>query len=136
MLRAAAHGNVDYLSEYVDFTNLSQRTATEIRFAFEIVDSSGRTEQTLTSDRAVNVAAGIAIDHSRALQANPNDMEQTVNSAPSGAKVYCSVKMVRFDDGSLWHEGDGPAGSAVIYTPLPGPSPTPAWQWPEDQATP
>ncbi len=136
MLQANAHGNADYLSEYVDFTNVSQRTATEVNFGFEVVDSSERTEQTITSARTGNFAAGIAIDHSKTLPANPNDVEQKVNSAPSGAKIFCSVKMVRFDDGSVWHEGDGPAGSAVIYTPLPGPSPTVPWQWPEDRPTP
>ena len=135
-LQAAAHGNANYLSENVDFTNVSQRTATEVNFGFEIVDSSERTEQTVTSDRMGNFAIGIAIDRSKALPATPNDAQQMVSGAPNGAKVFCSVKMVRFDDGSVWHEGDGPAGSALIYTPLPGPSPTPPWQWPEDRATP
>ena len=137
VMQSTAQSNVSYLSEYVDFTNVSQRSATEVGFAFEIVDSSGRTEQTLTSERAGNFAAGIAIDHSKSLPANPNDMKQMVNSVLSGVKVVCSIRMVRFDDGSVWHEGDGPAaGSAVIYTPLPGPSATPQWQWPEDRATP
>ena len=136
VLQNAAQSNANYVSEYVDFTNVSQRTATEVRFAFDIVDSNGRIAQTLTSVSAGNFAPGIAIDHSKVLPANPNDMKQTINSVPKGAKVFCSVRIVRFDDGSVWHEGDGPAGSAVIYTPLPGPSPTPQWQWPEDEPTP
>jgi hypothetical protein len=125
----------DYLSEYVDFTNVSQRTATEISFAFEIVDAGERTERIVTGDKAGSFAPGVAIDRSTAL---PGDrgMSQPIDSIPSGAKVLCSVKMVRFDDGSLWHEGDGPAGNAIIFTPLPGPSPTPQWQWPGDQPTP
>lgn len=133
-LQNTAQSNTAYLSEYVDFTNVSQRTATEVRFAFEIVDSAGRTEQIVTSERTGSFEAGVAIDQSKARPLNPNEMKQMVNSVPSGAKIFCSVKMVRFDDGSVWHEGDGPAGSAVIYTPLPQPSPT--WRWPEDQATP
>jgi hypothetical protein len=121
--------------EDVDFTNVSQRTATHVRFTFEIVDSNGRTAETLTSERVGNFAAGIPIDNAKALPANATDIKQTIDPVPSGAKILCSATMVRFDDGSVWHEGDGPAGSAVIYTPLPNPSPT-QWQWPEDQATP
>jgi len=133
-LQNTAQSNTAYLSGYVDFTNVSQRTATEVRFAFEIVDLAGRTEQILTLERTGTFEAGTAIGHSKALPLNPNEIKQMVNRVPSGAKIFCSVKMVRFDDGSVWHEGDGPAGSAVIYTPLPEPSPT--WRWPEDQATP
>jgi hypothetical protein len=133
-LLKTAQSNTGDLSEYVDFTNVSQRTAIGVRFAFEIVDSGGRTEQTLISERVGKFTAGIAIDNSKALPVNPNAMKQTIGSVPSGAKILCSVKMVRFDDGSVWHEGDGPAGSALIYTPLPEPSPT--WRWPQDQVTP
>jgi hypothetical protein len=137
VLQNIAPGNTnDSLSEYVDFTNVSQRTVTDVRFAFEIVDASGRTERTVTGDTTGSFSPGVAINHSKALPADPDDMRQTIGSAPRGAKVLCSVKMVRFEDGSVWNEGDGPAGSAVIYTPLPGPSPTMQWQWPEDQATP
>jgi hypothetical protein len=132
---ASASTNASLL-EYVDFSNVSQRTATEVRFAFEIVDASGRTERIVTGDKPGSFAPGIAIAHSKALPADPNSVRQPINALPSGAKVLCSVRMVRFDDGSIWREGDGPAGSAVIYTPLPGPSETPPWQWPEDQATP
>ena len=38
------------LAERVDFTNVSQRTATEVRFAFEIVDTTGRTAQIVSGD--------------------------------------------------------------------------------------
>jgi hypothetical protein len=137
VVQNTAGGNTnDSLSGYVDFTNVSQRTATEVRFAFEIVDASERTERSVTGDKTGSFAPGVAINHSKPLPADPDDMRQTIGSVASGAKVLCSVKMVRFNDGSVWHEGDGPAGSAVIYTPLPGPSPTVQWQWPEDQATP
>jgi hypothetical protein len=125
-----------YLSERVDFTNVSQLRATEVRFAFEIVDAGGRTESTLTGDTSGSFAPGVAITHSTAPAAGADDMRQTISGVPSAAKVACSVRMVRFDDGSVWHEGDGPAGSAVMYTPLPGPSTTPQWQWPEDRPTP
>jgi hypothetical protein len=136
VLSNTVQGNPDHLSENVDFTNVSRQTATEVRFAFKIVDTSGRMKQILAAESAGSFAAGIAIDQAKALLVDPNDAKQTVNVVPNGAKVFCSVTMVRFDDGSVWHEGDGPAGSAVIYTPLPGPSPTPPWQWPDDQPTP
>ena len=135
-LQTTAGGNTSgSLSEYVDFSNVSQRTAIEVRFAFETVDASRRTERIFTGDKAGSFPPGIAIDHSKALPGDPNYMRQTIDIVPSVAKVLCSVQMVRFDDGSVWHEGDGPAGSAVIYTPLPGPTTT-QWQFPEDQVTP
>ena len=123
------------LSESVDFSNVSQRTAVEVRFAFETDDASGRTERIVTGDKAGSFPPGIAINHSRAVAADVEVMRQTIDTVPNVTKVFCSVQMVRFDDGSVWHEGDGPAGSAVIYTPLPGPSTT-QWQFPEDQVTP
>jgi hypothetical protein len=132
----AGVGTNDLLSEDVGFTNVSQRTATQVRFAFEIVDASGLTERTLTGDKLGNFAPGTANSDSNELPGNRNDMTQTVTALPSMANVRCSVQMVRFDDGSFWHEGDGPAGDAVIYTPLPGPTPSPQWQWPYDPPTP
>jgi hypothetical protein len=124
------------LSEDVSFTNVSQRTATQVRFAFEIVDASGLTERILAGDKLGSFAPGSATSDSNELPTHRNDMTQTVSGLPSMANVRCSVRMVRFDDGSIWHEGDGPAGNAVIFTPLPGPTASPQWQWPYDQPTP
>lgn len=137
VLRPAAGGNAGYdLSEYVDFSNVSQRTATNVGFAFAIVDAIGRTERTLSGEKQGSFAPGIAISHSTAPATDPSEMSQTVDALPSVATLLCSVRAVRFDDGSVWHEGDGPAGSATMYTPLPGPTPTTQWQWPYDSPTP
>jgi hypothetical protein len=136
VLERAADGSLDYhLSESLDFTNVSQRTAVEVRFAFKIVDPIGRTEHTLVGERLGSFAPGIPVDQPAALRADPNPTGQTIDAVPSGATVLCSVQMVRFDDGSVWHEGDGPAGSAAVFTPAPGPSSTPQWQW-QDQTPP
>lgn len=133
-----AHGgNGGYdLLESIDFTNLSQQTATKVRFSFEIVDPIGRTERTLTGDELGRFSPGVAISHSKAQPVDRGDMSQLIGTLPSIAKIYCRVLMVRFDDGSVWSEGDAPPGNAVIYTPLPGPSPSPQWQWPYDPPTP
>lgn len=137
VIRPAPGGNVGYdLLESVDFTNFSRQTATNVRFAFEIVDPIGRTERTLTGDEPGRFSPGVAISHSKAQSADRGDMSQPIGTLPRIAKIVCRVLMVRFDDGSVWSDGDGPAGNAVIYTPLPGPSPTPQWQWPYDQPTP
>ena len=136
-VRAAPEGNAGYdLSESVDFTNLGRQTATNVRFAFEIVDPIGRTERTVTGDEPGRFAPGAAITQSKARPADSSDMSQPIGTLPSIAKIVCKVLMVRFDDGSVWSEGDGPPGNAVMYTPLPGPSPTMQWQWPYDPPTP
>ncbi|HLY01471.1 MAG TPA: hypothetical protein VKR56_03135 [Candidatus Cybelea sp.] len=119
-------------SDYLDFTNVSQRTATEVRFAFRIVDAIGRTEGSVTDDRVGRFAPGIAISHSTAAPAAP----RAVGALPASSKIVCSVQMVRFDDGSIWNDGDGPVGSGTLVTPPPQPAATPPWQWPFDRPTP
>jgi hypothetical protein len=137
VLANTAGGNAGAsLSEYVNFTNVSQRTAIEVRFALEIVDSTGVTKRTLTADEPGTFVPGIPTNQLKPLRADPDDAQQAIGVMADARKIVCSVRMVRFDDGSVWHEGDGPAGSAVIYTPLPGPSPTPEWHFPENWATP
>ncbi len=118
----------DSLAEHLDFSNVSQRTATDVRFAFEIVDANEQTERAFTGDAMGSFAPAQA--------AHPAEMRQSINALPSGDKILCSVRMVRFSDGSVWHEGDGPAGSGTMFTPLPGPTPTTQWQWPYDEPTP
>jgi hypothetical protein len=122
-------------SDYVDFTNVSQRTATEVRFAFRIVDAIGRTEGSLTDDKVGRFAPGIAISHSTAPDV-ASATQQTIDALPASAKIVCIVQMVRFDDGSLWNDGDGPVGTGVFVTPPPQPAETPHWQWPFDPPTP
>ncbi len=122
-------------SDYVDFTNVSQRTVTEVRFAFRIVDATGGTGGSLTDDKEGRFAPGIAISHSTATAAAP-EAGHTINALPALARIVCSVRMVRFDDGSVWNDGDGPVGSGVLVTPPPQPAETPHWQWPFDPPTP
>jgi hypothetical protein len=137
VVRPAPGGNAGYdLSESIDFTNFSRQTATNVRFAFEIVDPIGRTERTLTGDEPGRFSPGAVISHSTAQPADRGDMSQLIGALPNIAKIVCRVLMIRFDDGSVWSEGDGPPGNAVMYTPLPGPSPTAQWQWPYDEPTP
>lgn len=137
VVRPAPGSNAGYdLSESIDFTNFSRQTATNVRFAFEIVDPIGRTERTLTGDEPGRFSPGAAISNSTAQPAGRRDMSQLIGTLPSIGKIVCRVLMIRFDDGSLWSEGDGPPGNAVMYTPLPGPSPTAQWQWPYDPPTP
>lgn len=123
-------------SDYVDFTNVSQRTADEVRFAFRIVDAAGRTRSSLTDDKVGEFAPGIAIDHSSTAATNPSPRPQAIGVVPASAEVVCSVQMVRFDDGSVWNFGDGPVGAGSIFTPPPQPSATPAWHFPDDEPTP
>jgi hypothetical protein len=118
----------------VDFTNVSQRAATEVRFALRIVDAIGRTEGTLTDDKVGAFAPGIAISHSTA--APMASETPLINAIPASAKIVCTVQMVRFDDGSVWNDGDGPVGSGVVVTPPPQPAATPPWQWPFDPPSP
>jgi hypothetical protein len=122
-------------SDYLDFTNVSQRAVTEVRFVLRIVDAIGRTEGSLTDDRAGPFAPGVAISRSTGAPI-ASETPQANDAIPASAKIVCSVQMVRFDDGSLWNEGDGPVGSGVLVTPPPQPAATPPWRWPFDPSAP
>jgi|HubBroStandDraft_1064217.scaffolds.fasta_scaffold222519_2 hypothetical protein len=122
-------------SDYVDFTNVSQRTVTDVRFTLRLVDAIGRTGGSLTDDKVGRFAPGVAISHSTT-PASASETPQTIDALPASAKVVCSVAMVRFDDGSVWNDGDGPVGTGVLVTPPPQPAATPAWQFPFDTPTP
>jgi hypothetical protein len=123
------------LLDDLDFTNVSQRTATEVRFAFRVVDATGRTGPSLTDDRAGRFAPSIAMSHSTPAPTGSRS-PQLIDALPASAKVVCTVAMVHFDDGSVWNDGDGPVGTGVLVTPPPQPAPTPPWQWPFDPPTP
>jgi hypothetical protein len=123
-------------SDDVDFTNVSQRAATEVRFRFEIVDTIGRTTGNLTEDKVGEFAPGVSVSHSTAVPTGSSRPQQTIGAVPASAKFVCMVQMVRFDDGSVWNEGDGPVGTGTMITPPPQPSATPHWQWPFDPPTP
>lgn len=121
----------------VDFSNISQRTATEVRFAFKVFDANGRIGPTVMEDDQVGrFAPGAAISHSTAAPTDSGQAPQTIDAIPASSKVACSVQMVRFDDGSVWNYGDEPVGSGAMFTPLPQPSATPAWHFPGDGPTP
>jgi hypothetical protein len=126
----------DAFSDDVDFTNVSQRTATEVRFRLEIVDPIGRTAGNLSDDKVGEFAPGIPVSHSTAAPTNSSQPGQTISNIPASSKVVCMVQMVRFDDASVWNEGDGPVGTGSMITPPPQPSATPYWQWPFDPPTP
>ena len=113
----------------VDFTNVSQRTVTEVRFALRIVDAIGRTDGSLTDDKVGPFAPGVSISHSNGAPI-AGETPQAINAIPASAKIVCSVQMVRFDDGTIWNDGDGPVGTGVLVTPPPQPAATPPWQWP------
>jgi len=123
-------------SDDVDFTNVSQRAATEVRFRFEIVDAIGRTTGSLTDDKVGEFAPGVPVSHSTAAPTGSSQPRQAINNVSASSKVVCMVQMVRFDDGSVWNEGDGPVGTGSMITPPPQPSATPYWQWPFDPPTP
>ena len=123
-------------SDDVDFTNVSQRAATEVRFRFEVVDAIGRTAGNLTDDKVGEFAPGVPVSHSTAVPTGSNQPQQAINAIPASSKVVCMVQMVRFDDGSVWNEGDGPVGTGSMITPPPQPSATPYWQFPFDSPTP
>ena len=131
-----AASTTESLWEDVGFTNISQQTVTQIRFNFEIVDASGFNERVVTGDKLGGFAPAVAIDDLDGNLADSDYMKQTVGALPRAVRALCRVQMVRFDDGSIWREGDGPAGNADIYTPLPGPTPVQQWQWPYDPPTP
>ena len=130
----AASSGDETLSEDVGFTNVSQQTVTEVDFGFDVVDTSGLHDRKLINDKAGSFAPGAGIDDSGQIPAG-DVMSQTI-SLPHAAQALCSVQMVRFRDGTTWHDGDGPAGSGPMYTPLPGPTPTTQWQWPYDTPAP
>ena len=122
-------------SDYLDFTNVGQRTVTEVRFVFRIVDAIGRTEGSLTDDKVGPFAPGVSISHSTGAP-RASQTPQAINAVAASAKIVCSVQVVRFDDGSVWNDGDGPVGSGVLVTPPPQPAATPAWRWPFDPSAP
>jgi hypothetical protein len=132
MLRKTPSG--DSFSDDVDFTNVSQRTATEVRFGFEIVDAIGRTTGSLTDDKLGQFVPGVSVSPTAAPAAS--EPKQAMNNLAASAKIVCMVQMVRFDDGTVWNEGDGPVGTGTMITPPPQPSATPHWQWPFDPPTP
>lgn len=117
------------IDEYVDFTNVSQKTATDIRFALRLLDTDGMPQRTLADERSGRFSPGVpTID--------PIATRATVDALPASAKISCAVQMVRFDDGSVWNEGDGPMGNGSIFTPPPQAPPTPSWRFPGDEPTP
>ncbi len=123
----AGAGTDESLSEDVGFTNVSQQTVTGVRFGFEIVEANGLTERTVTGDKLGTFGPGAAVNDAGETR-DSDYMKQTVGALSHVAKAVCRVEMVRFTDGSVWHEGDTVPGNAVLYTPLPGPSAT-QWEW-------
>lgn len=117
------------VADTIDFTNVSQKTATEVRFALRILDSDGMPQRTLADDRAGRFAPGIPV-------IDPIALRTDVDALPVSARISCGVDMVRFDDGSIWHDGDGPMGSGSLFTPPPQPPATPSWRFPGDEPTP
>ncbi len=126
----------DAFSDEVDFTNVSQRAATEVRFRFEFVDAIGRTTGSLTDDKVGEFAPGVPVSHSTAAPTGSSPPPQSINNLSASSKIVCMVQLVRFDDGSGWNEGDGPVGTGSMITPPPQPSETPRWQFPFDRPTP
>jgi hypothetical protein len=122
-------------SDDVDFTNVSQRAAAEVRFRFEIVDAIGRTAGNLTDEKVGEFAPGIPVSQSTAAPTG-SSQPQPISNIPASSKIVCMVQMVRFDDGSVWNEGDGPVGTGSMITPPPQASATPYWQFPFDRPTP
>lgn len=117
------------IAEYVDFTNVSQKTATDVRFALRLLDADGMPQRTLTDERSGRFSPGVpTID--------PIATRATVDALPASAKISCAVQMARFDDGSVWNDGDGPMGNGSIFTPPPQAPPTPSWRFPGDEPTP
>jgi hypothetical protein len=119
----------DELADYIDFTNVSSKTATEIVFALRVLDGEGLPQRTLTDERDGRYVSGVPI-------ANPIASHSVIDALPASAKVSCAVLTVRFDDGSIWHEGDGPMGSGTLFTPPPQAPPTPSWHFPGEEPTP
>jgi len=131
-LESGAAAGASDLSEDVAFTNVSQRTVTLVRFEFKAVGANGLIERAVTGDKTGAFAPGNGSGESLP---DRDGMKQTVSALPRVTEVLCKVAMVRFDDGSVWRDGDGPAGSATMYTPGPAPSST-QWQWPYDTPRP
>jgi hypothetical protein len=124
----------DVLAQVVDFTNVSQRTANDIRFELKIDDTLGLPQQTLMADHGGRFAPGIPFTEQAAI---PKDSDgQPAIALPKSAKVSCDVQMVRFEDGSVWNKGDGPLGNGAMFTPPPQAPPTPSWRFPGDTPPP
>ena len=126
-LQPGSSGN--QIADYIDFTNVSQKVATEVRFSLRILDADGMPQRTLNDDRAGRFSPGVPED-------NPIATRASIDALPSSAKISCAVQMVRFDDGSIWNEGDGPMGNGSLFTPPPQAPPTPSWRFPGDEPTP
>lgn len=124
----------DVLVQVVDFTNVSQRTATEIRFELKIDDAMGLPQRVLTAERDGRFAPGIPFTQQTMI---PRDADgQSAIALPGSAKMLCEVQMVRFDDGTQWNQGDGPVGNGTMFTPPPQAPPTPSWRFPDDTPPP
>jgi len=124
----------DVLAQVVDFTNVSQRTANDIRFELKIDDTLGLPQQILMADHGGRFAPGIPFTEQTAI---PKDSDgQPAIALPKSAKVSCDVQMVRFEDGSVWNKGDGPLGNGAMFTPPPQAPPTPSWRFPGDTPPP
>ncbi len=119
----------DRVTDYVDFTNVSQKIATDVRFALRVLDADGMPQRTITDDRAGRFAPGVPIN-------NPIAAHAALDALPTSAKISCAVQSVRFDDGTVWHEGDGPMGSGPVFTPPPQAPATPSWHFPDAAPTP
>jgi hypothetical protein len=103
-----------YLDSAVTFTNISPKTmdAVEFRFYFEDYFGDvlgwevGQRDGTFSPNALINLRHGLT------------DQWQTSSYVPSLTKVVeCAVSRVRFDDGTVWQEGN------VYPTPTPAPIP-------------
>jgi hypothetical protein len=128
LLQPVASGE-QQIADYIDFTNVSQKIATEVRFSLRILDADGMPQRTLNDDRSGRFSPGVPED-------DPIATHARVDALPSSAHISCAVQMVHFDDGSVWNEGDGPMGSGSLFTPPPQPPATPSWRFPGDDPTP
>jgi hypothetical protein len=128
VLQARAGGGRE-IANNIDFTNVSQKTATEVQFALRVLDADGMPQRTLTDDRVGHFSPGVPM-------MDPIATHESIDALPTSATISCSVQMVRFDDGSVWHEGDGPMGSGSLFTPPPQAPATPSWRFPGDEPTP
>jgi hypothetical protein len=102
-----------------DFTNVSGRSISAIRFGFRELDTFGEGPDYagFVNDWNGDVAPGQSFSGNKAQGYNL--------SGGDVASVICSVRKVRFSDGSVWSNGDESTQPGLYYPPTPSPTAAP-----------
>ena len=94
-----------YISQAVSFENGASQPIVAVRFAFQVLDPFGQPVRTMTGDATGTFAPQVLIQPGFRQGGAVGNSWTAINISPSIDSVVCDVQLVRFADGTLWHQG-------------------------------